>query len=231
MKILHIFHSGFLVRTQNSVLVFDCLDKDISKEFTENDKVYVFVSHSHSDHYSKDVFEWQGKNSNIKYFLGSDIDIDIDDKETNYYLMDEYQNLNIDDLKIKSFGSTDSGVSFLVTVDNMNIFHAGDLNWWHWKNDSKEAQRREEEDFKNEVAKLANENIDIAFIPADPRLGEYYHLAAEHFVKTIKPKVLVPMHFGNEFTITDKIKDKLSSYNVDVLRMERKNQELDFRFT
>ncbi|WP_432665831.1 MBL fold metallo-hydrolase [Wukongibacter baidiensis] len=228
MKIIHIFHSGFLVRTENSVLVFDCLDKDISKIFTEDDKVYVFISHSHSDHYSRDVFEWERKNSNIKYFLGSDIEMN--DKKSNYYTMDVYQSLNIDDLKIQSFGSTDSGVSFLITVDNMKIFHAGDLNWWHWKNDSKEAQRREEEDFKNEVAKLANESIDIAFIPVDPRLGEHYHIAAEYFTKTIKPKVLVPMHFGNEFTITDKIREKLNRYDVEVLRIERKNQELDIRY-
>lgn len=227
MKVIHIFHSGFLVRTQNSVLVFDCLDESISKEFTEKDNVYVFISHSHSDHYSKDVFGWEQKNPKIKYFLGDDIYIN--HRQQNYFIMDKYKSLKIDDLKVQSFGSTDSGVSFLVTVDGMKIFHAGDLNWWHWKNDSKEAQRREETDFKNEVAKLENERIDIAFIPVDPRLDEYYHIAAEYFVKTIRPKVLVPMHFGNEFTITDKIKDKLSIYDVDVLKIEEKNQELDIR--
>ncbi|WP_432402002.1 MBL fold metallo-hydrolase [Wukongibacter sp. M2B1] len=227
MRIFHIFHSGFLVRIENKVLVFDCLDKTISKEFTKEDKVYVFISHSHSDHYSKDVFEWENINSNIKYFLGDDIKLN--NKKSNYYLMGRYKSQDTDDLQIQSFGSTDSGVSFLVTIDNMKIFHAGDLNWWHWKNDSKKAQRREEEDFKAEVKRLQDESIDVAFIPVDPRLEEYYHIAAEYFVKTISPKILVPMHFGNEFAITDKIKDKLSPYNVEVLRIERKNQELDIR--
>lgn len=225
MKILHIYHSGFLVEIQNQVLVFDCLDDTIADYFSNNNNVYVFISHSHSDHYSKGVFEWERKNQKIKYFLGNDIELD--NNKTNYYLMDKYQSLDVDNLKIQSFGSTDKGVSFLVTIDNINIFHAGDLNWWHWKNDSQEVQKDEERAFKNEVEKFKNRNIDIAFVPVDPRLKEHYYLAAEYFAKTIKPKLLIPMHFGNDFSITRKIKDKLSEYELEVLEIQRKNQEFD----
>ena len=42
------------------------------------------------------------------------------------------KNLSLKGVKIKAFGSTDIGISFLVSVDGVDIFHAGDLNWWHW---------------------------------------------------------------------------------------------------
>lgn len=29
--------------------------------------------------------------------------------------------------------STDEGVAFLVTAEGRTVFHAGDLNWWHWE--------------------------------------------------------------------------------------------------
>ena len=28
--------------------------------------------------------------------------------------------------------SPDEGVAWMVTVNGQSIFHAGDLNWWHW---------------------------------------------------------------------------------------------------
>lgn len=225
MKIIHAFHSGFIVKVKDRILMFDCLDGSLSEHFSDKDDVYVFISHGHSDHYSKEVFDWERKNSKIKYFLG--YDIDITDAKENYYSMERYQSLNIEGLNIQSFGSTDRGVSFLVTIDDIGIFHAGDLNWWHWENDSGQAQKKEAEDYKNEVNRLKGKKIDVAFVPVDPRLGDHYYLSAEYFAKTIDPKVLIPMHFSNEFSITKKIKNKLKSYDLKVLEIESKNQEFD----
>ena len=33
--------------------------------------------------------------------------------------------------------STDEGVAFLVEVNGVVIYHAGDLNWWHWDEEPK----------------------------------------------------------------------------------------------
>lgn len=224
---MHIFHSGFLVELDKHILVFDCLDSSVSKYFSEDKSIYVFVSHSHSDHYSKDIFQWERENSRVKYFFGDDITIR--NAKLNYHIMDKYQCLEIDDLKIRSFGSTDSGVSFLVNCQGINIFHAGDLNWWHWKNDSVETQKKEEKDFKFEVDKLKGEDIDIAFIPVDHRLEEYYYLSADYFAKTISPKILIPMHFGNNFNITKKIKKKLMNFDMQIIEIQKKNQEFNIK--
>lgn len=225
MKIIHSFHSGFIIKVKDRVLVFDCLDTNLSKHFSDKDNVYVFISHGHSDHFERKIFDWERKNSRIKYFLG--YDIEMNESKENYYSMESYQSIDIEGLNIQSFGSTDRGISFLVTIDDIGIFHAGDLNWWHWENDSKDAQRKEAEDFKKEVNLLTDKKIDIAFVPVDPRLGEYYYLSAEYFAKIIEPKLLVPMHFSSEFSITKRIKNKLKEYNLEVLEIKSKNQEFD----
>ena len=44
----------------------------------------------------------------------------------------------IKNIHVRSFSSTDEGISFFVEKNDWKIFHAGDFNWWHWKGDTKE---------------------------------------------------------------------------------------------
>lgn len=223
MKITHIYHSGFLVEINDYKLIFDTVDLSVSKYLNENDRVYVFITHVHSDHFNKEIFALEDKVKNIKYILSDDIKIE--DTKNNYYFINSYKELYLDDLHIKTFGTTDRGLSFLVNINHKNIFHAGDLNWWYWKNDVTENQKKEEVDFKREVNKLKGENVDIAFIPVDPRLKEYYYLSAQYFINTIKPKVLIPMHFRENFDITKKLKDKLHNTNCNIIEISKRYQE------
>lgn len=55
MKINHIYHSGFSIELKKCVLIFDWYKGDL-KDFDENKKIIVFVSHSHSDHYGKCIW-------------------------------------------------------------------------------------------------------------------------------------------------------------------------------
>ena len=41
-----------------------------------------------------------------------------------------------DVLRVHAFGSTDVGISFLVEAEGKKIFHAGDLNNWHWMDEA-----------------------------------------------------------------------------------------------
>ena len=214
-KIIHYGHSSVAVETPNNFLIFDYYydnplsQKDnndsnfLSYENLKTDKdVYVFVSHSHGDHFNKEIFKWQDINPNIKYILSQDIQDFVYDSK--YYYMKEYEKLDLGDIHIKTYGTTDRGVSFLINTDNIYIFHAGDLNWWHWKHFTKEEQKREEVDFKREIGHIIGEKIDIAFIPVDPRLEEYYHLAGEYIADKLEPKFLIPIHFREQFSICRK---------------------------
>ena len=218
MKIEYIYHSGFTVETENHFLVFDYYKGDIK---LKDKSTYVFCTHDHSDHFNPEIFNWARDKNDILYILSSDIK-DVPDVKANF--IDPYEELKINDIHIKTFGSTDKGVSFLIKVDGNSIFFSGDLNWWHWKNDTYEEKNQEEKDFKNEIEKIKGNDIDLAFFPVDPRLEEYYYLGGEHFIKEIQPKMFVPIHFGDKFEITKEFVHKMKDSSTDIVEITMKNQ-------
>lgn len=65
---------------------------------------------------------------------------------------DVYEDPNI---RIEAFGSTDVGISFLIDLQGIRLFHAGDLNNWHWSEESTPQEiRKAEGDFLAEVKYL-----------------------------------------------------------------------------
>ena len=213
----HIFHSGFTVETKNFYLVFDYYKGDIS---LKDKKTIVFATHSHIDHFNPAIFKWRNTNKNINYALSSDIDIE----DEKIHSMRPYEELELDDIKIKTFGSTDMGVSFLVNVDNINIFHAGDLNWWYWEDDTEEEKLSMERSFKEEISKIKDFHIDLAFFPVDPRLETAFDLGGEYFIKEVNPNYFIPMHFGDKFSTTTDFIHKIKGNMCTIIELNRKNQ-------
>jgi len=240
-KIYYIYHSGFAIKTKNHFLIFDYYKEPMINNKTnqnyqrssvlspENIKdaknVYVFSSHSHEDHFNSDILKWENYNSEIQYILSNDIKIK--ENKSNYNFIEEGQEKLIDDVYIKAYGSTDIGISFLVKVDGLTIFHAGDLNWWRWKEDSLEEQNESGILFKDNIEKIKQEkSIDIAFFPVDPRLQEFYYIGGEYFGKIIHPKIMVPMHFGDDVFITKKFAGRMKKINIKAIEINYPGQEI-----
>lgn len=218
VKIEHIIQSCFTIETEEHFLVLDYYAGVIELSKTKNN--YIFVTHGHGDHYTPEIFNW--KADKIKYILSSDIDINRDDKKI--YIMNPDELLQVDDLKIQTFGSTDLGLSFLINVDGRSVFHAGDLNWWHWNNDSLAEQKEEEIAYKNEIAKIKGHKIDIAFFPVDPRLEENFYLGGEYFINEIQPKCFLPMHFGDKYNSSNEFIHKIKNSPTKIVDITNKNQ-------
>ena len=129
MKVLFLSHSGFFIEYQECVLIFDYYEGTIP-EISSEKQIYVFASHAHYDHFQKKIFEWVRDYQNITYILSDDIT----EKGSADRIISvaPRQVICVDDLKIQTFRSTDEGVAFLVHVKDKVIYHAGDLNWWHW---------------------------------------------------------------------------------------------------
>lgn len=236
-KINYIYHSGFTIKTENHFLIFDYYKEPIEnnrqsmllspENIKEMKNVYVFSSHSHEDHFNPKILEWENYNSNIQYILSSDIKAD--KNKSNYNIIEEGQEKVIGDVYIKAYGSTDIGISFLVKVDGLTIFHAGDLNWWHWKDDSIDEQKVAETSFKAHIEKLKEEkSIDIAFFPVDPRLQEFYYIGGEYFAKEIQPSLLIPMHFGDVVDITKKFASRMKKINIKAVEIDASGQEIKY---
>lgn len=187
-------HSGFLVETSGEngkMLVFDYLGKGLDESrLTE---AWVFVSHAHRDHCSSAAL------SLIDRGLARGI-VSFDVTRRGLWRSvrpgDRVQAGGID---VHVYGSTDEGVSFLVEAGGVRVFHAGDLNYWHWRAESTEAEVREAyEAFDRALRSIEGERVDIAFFPVDPRMGEGYDEGAMLFAERVRPKVLIPMHFWDD---------------------------------
>ena len=221
MKIEYIYHSGFTVETDNYFLVFDYYKGDID---LKDKNTIVFSSHGHKDHYNPEIFKWSKNNPDIHYVLSYDIERDFNH---NCHIMKPYDRLEINDVEIRSFGSTDIGLSFLVKVDGYNIFFAGDLNWWYWEDDSEKEKISMEKDFKEEIRKIKEHNIDLAFFPVDSRLKENYSLGGKYFIDEVKPKIFVPIHFWNKFTTTFNFAKDLANSKSKIIKINKKNQVIE----
>lgn len=238
-KIHYLYHDGFIVETQSHILVFDYFNNQsnsggralsngvISEEvFNTEKKVYVLVSHGHGDHYNPVIFNWKDTNPNIEYIMSNDIQVK--DIDSEYKAISEGESIQLDTIFIKAFGSTDIGVSFLVKVDGISLFHAGDLNLWHWKDESDEDNAQMAEAFKAEIHKLEGEEIDIAFFPVDPRLEEYYDLGGKYFIEKLSPKLFIPMHFGDNNKVTKDFAEDLKSCGTKIVVINERGQEILF---
>lgn len=221
IKVKYLYHSGFLVETQNHIFIFDYYRGDI----TLGDKSsFVFSSHSHPDHYNSQIFRWQDQKPDIKYILSKDIVLR--QKRGNVHMISPYEEIQVDDIKIKAFGSTDAGVSFLVISPDISLFHAGDLNWWYWWRDIPEEIVKAEEMFKAEIARIKGETIDIAFFPVDPRLEHNYCVGADYFIQEVAPKVLIPMHFRDDIQICKEYAEKMNDSHTKVIELTERGQEI-----
>jgi L-ascorbate metabolism protein UlaG (beta-lactamase superfamily) len=135
MKLTYIFHSGFVLETERTILVFDYwMDPaNVMESVLQSEKpLYVFSSHFHEDHFTRDIFEWRKHKENITYILSKDI---LRHRRAGKTEADAWlaKGASWSDglVSVKALGSTDSGVSWIVETEGKRIFHAGDLNNWY----------------------------------------------------------------------------------------------------
>lgn len=207
IKITHLDNSGFLVEFPDVFLVFDYyIDPahNVKKalEHHPDKPVIFFVTHIHEDHYNKDIFNLGQSHKRI-YVLPDELPSrDVrDDIPADW--MHPGDDVTIGDIDVKAFGSTDRGVSYLVTMpDGFTVFHAGDLNNWHWKEESTPREvHKAAEAFTVIVDRIAAvaPRIDVVFFPVDVRLGSCCAEGAEQFLKTINTGNFIPMHFKGDY--------------------------------
>lgn len=133
--------------------------------------------------------------------------------------------------RVRTLRSTDEGVAFLVQYEGITLFHAGDLNWWHWEEESKEYNTLMRRNYQYEINKLNGEKIDIAFVPVDPRLGEQYHLGLDCFMKRTDTRAVFPMHFWDNYGIFDRLmlEESAQEYVDKIQRITKEGQVFELQ--
>jgi L-ascorbate metabolism protein UlaG (beta-lactamase superfamily) len=141
LTVWYLGHCGYAVRTGTKLLVFDYLsergtpaadpraggldDGIIEPADLDGHQVYVFVTHSHSDHWDPRILEWEPEVEDIEYVFGWAAGAD----PRHHYLVGPRATATLDDLEIYTINSHHSGVpevAYLVHVDGHWVYHNGD---------------------------------------------------------------------------------------------------------
>ena len=228
-KLTYIYHSGFVLETETSILVFDYW-KDPSgvlEGVLHSDKpLYVFSSHFHEDHFTSTIFEWRKQKPVITYILSKDI---LRHRRANKDDADIWLakggSWSDDKISVKALGSTDSGVSWIVETEGKRIFHAGDLNNWH---DPQADEKRYLGELKD-IRKVAD-GFDVVMFPVDARIGNGYTLGARQFIERFKVGLFVPMHFSTSgFAISWRMKEYTDDKNISFWKITREGETIELK--
>ena len=211
--ITYLGHSGWAIQTKNHILIFDDItgERYFNLQQLTDANVIVFISHGHKDHYSNSVYNWRKQIKNIHYVSGNS-----DTDATDTLFMGGRQEIQIGDVKITSIRATDTGVGFLVAVDDLYIFHAGDHADWGGST----------ADFNGEIYYLAKKvsDIDFMFMPIATGYGEMrdsIYSGVVYAIDKLRPNIMFPMHgresllqsFKEKFEKGDQVKVKTKVFS------------------
>ena len=225
MTITYIHHSAFLVETDSACLLFDYFDGELPP-ISEEKPLYILSSHIHGDHFSEKIFSLD--HQQVTYLLSFDIpEASVPESlRPHTHFLQPHETWCDGVLSVETFRSTDEGVAFWCSLDGKQVYHAGDLNHWYWEGEEEQWNRDMTAAYRAEVALMAGKTADAAFIPADPRLGDWFYLGVDDFMKQADARCIFPMHFWGDFSVCAKLREHPCSekYRNRIQIMEEKGQ-------
>lgn len=205
MKVTHIEHSGFLIELEHCMLLFDWYTGSLPV-LNPDKALYVFVSHSHGDHYGSCIWSLQQSHPEVFYILSHDTYKKAEsDRQasgcipaTDHLLyVRAHETHRIGSIQLETLLSTDKGVAYYIEADGHTLYHAGDLNLWYWEGEPEENNRWQIGTYQAEIQHLKGRQIDLAFLTLDPRQEKDAPRGIAYFMKTVGCSHIFPMHYWN----------------------------------
>ena len=152
-----------------------------------NDADIIFITHDHYDHYSEEDIDKVIKNNTI---IVSPVDLlekllNKGQKKENIISVKPYEDYNIKNLKFSTIPAYNTNkqfhprknnwVGYLIELEGITYYIAGDT------------------DITEDNKKI---KCDVAFVPIGGTFTMNYQEASE-LINTIKPKIVVPIHYGS----------------------------------
>lgn len=229
-------HSGFLVELPTVCLLFDWWKGE--QPPLPDKPLLVCASHRHPDHFDPKIFTLDNGQREVRFLLGRGI-CPTERNRIKWGLSDETaakcQVLSggetaepLSGFTVEALSSTDEGVAFLVTAEGQTVFHAGDLNWWHWDGEDPSWNRNMEVNFQRYAEPLRGRTIDLAMLPLDPRLGEDGFRGPKYFLELADIRRFLPMHQWGDFGFTGKFLEAYPQFAGRTVPVERIGQRFSF---
>jgi L-ascorbate metabolism protein UlaG (beta-lactamase superfamily) len=193
----YLFHAGWAIKTSSTFMIFDYLVEIGSPELSsltngiinpdeiKDQNVYVFISHSHGDHFDRNVLKWNNVIPNITYVLGWEAK----EAQSNFSFGEERSSKSIGPMQVKNIFHDFDNIpesAFLIEVDGLNIYFSGDHG---------NSAGALNPIYKDNIDYMSRQSyvFDLVFLSifGSPTYdGEFY--AVDKF----KPRVILPMHYG-----------------------------------
>ena len=241
MTITYIFHSCYLIEFNEFSVLIDFY-KDAKREdgsnwitdylLSKEEDLYILCTHSHADHFNPEILTWKKRKKNVRYVFSDELLESGTVEEQDAVFLRKEETFRDHRVRIKAFGSTDLGGSFLLGCEGLLFFHAGDLNNWHWNEEvSKEEALGYENSYLCEVELLSEKTDDlhVAMFPVDSRLGKDYMKGAKQFITRIKTKYFLPMHFGEDYNAANRFGEEAEKHGVIFLPVHHPGQSFDIK--
>lgn len=237
MRVTFLDHSGFLVETDAAALLFDWWKGELPA-LAPGVPLYVFASHRHEDHFKPEIFALDGGSRDVEFILGHDIRLSPRNRERwnlsaktpeACHSLRGGGTLELPRVRVEALPSTDEGAAFLATLPGgTTVFHAGDLNWWHWEGEDKAWNHNMAANFKRYTEPLRDRRIDLAMLPLDPRLGEAGFWGPKYFLELADIQKFLPMHQWGDFGFTGRFLEKYPEFAGRTVPVERTGQVFSF---
>ena len=248
MKVTFLHHSSFLVELEHTYLLFDYFAGSRVNGFhftgtipklASEKELYVFASHKHHDHFDLDTLKLADQYPNVHFIFSKDCKMSrnflkkhgypdsITEKITYTAPEKKYE---VGSIKIHTLTSTDAGVAFSVTAEGRQIYHAGDLHWWHWEGAGDLINGRMERTFKREMRKIADEHFHLAFVLLDPRQGKDAFKGFGYFMQNIDADHVFPMHMWQDYSLIEAYKKRTDNdyFLSRIVDIAKENEALEF---
>ena len=249
MRATFLAHSGFLIEWEHFYTLFDFYQGELP-ELSPDKPLLVFVSHRHEDHFDSRIFAIPQMHDCTFYYLSRDTSIAVRHRE-QYGLTEDVAaritKLRPDEifvgevagkrLVVRTIRSTDIGVAFLLSCEGKLVYHAGDLNWWHWTSEGKTYVKHMAQIYQEAIGKLAKAvraeaedgnsppEIALAMVPLDPRLEDGYAMGLDHILDNVAVQHVLPMHMWEKFEIIDRYCKEHPQWAEKILHIRHNGQE------
>ena len=181
-NILVLTHSSIKIKNSKTIY-FDPFK--IDKNY--NDADYIFITHSHYDHYSEEDIK-KVRKKETKIIITSDLKERVKElgfENSNIIIVNPNEKYIIDTLKIET----------IPAYNNEKQFHLKSNNWVGYiiEINCEKYYIAGDTDITEENKSI---NCDVAFLPIGGTFTMNYEEAAK-LTNIIKPKIVIPIHYGS----------------------------------
>ncbi|MDD3346368.1 MBL fold metallo-hydrolase [Oscillibacter sp.] len=237
IRVTFLAHSGFLLEYSGFSVLFDWWKGELPP-LPEGKPLLVCASHHHPDHFNPAIFALDDGRREVSFLLGRDIRLTARNQTAwaiSQKTVERCRRVGggetveaLPGVFVETLPSTDEGVAFLVTAEGRSVFHAGDLNWWHWEGEEIAWNRTMETDFKRYTQPLQARHLDLAMLALDPRLGEDAFRGPRYFLESAKIDRFLPMHQWEEFGFTEKFLAACPAFASQTVPVKQNGQQFSF---